>query len=152
MFNILRFFVRFIGFFFGFRWHEVRLKNLWHGDGDSFWVVTEKGKQLHLRLKGIDCPEYSQAFGEEAGDRRKKLCGSQSLRVRTSGRDAYKRHLASVKLPDGTNLAMALLREGLAYNEGLSWLAERSAKKRKIGIWSQKRRERVIPRDFRRFA
>ena len=144
--RIMQFFIRFIGFFFGFRWHNARLRDNWHGDGDSFKVINSKGRAFDVRLKGIDCPEYSQPFGEEAGQMRKKLCGNVTFTVRTRGKDVYGRYLSKVILPDGRNLAMELLRAGLAHNEGLSWTAEFKAKRKKLGIWSLKERTESIPR------
>ena len=145
------FIIRFIGFFFGFRWHNVRLRDNWHGDGDSFKVINSKGREFDVRLKGIDCPEFSQPFGEEAGQLRKKLCANVKFTVRTRGKDVYGRYLSKVTLPDGKNLAMELLKAGLAHNEGLSWTAEFNAKRKKLGLWSLKRKDRVNPAAYRKF-
>ena len=110
--------LRIVAYPFGHRWHKAKLRDTWSGDGDSFWIVTTKGEVFQIRLLGIDCPEHSQPFGAEAGDRRKLLCGDQTFKVRCRGRDVYGRWLSSVTLPKGGNLAICLLNEGMAHDTG----------------------------------
>jgi len=63
-------------------------------DGDSFAVTTEDG-ELEIRLNGIDCPEYKQAFGKEASEKTNKLLFKR-IKFKVTGLDKYGRTLADV--------------------------------------------------------
>ena len=109
-------------------------------DGDSIQVRHE-GKIKEVRLFGIDCPEYRQAFGEEARRHTRRLALRKEVTIETVGKDRHHRLLAEVKLPDGRSLNRELVRAGLAwwfrrYSEdpALKKLEE-EARTKKRGLW-----------------
>jgi endonuclease YncB( thermonuclease family) len=82
-------------------------------DGDTI-EVRYSGKDVRVRLWGIDTPEWEQNFSREARDfTRRRLAGRQvELGVKT--RDSYGR-LVAVVMVDGNSFHEELLREGLAW-------------------------------------
>jgi|SRR6266850_6761678 len=64
-------------------------------DGDTIEVLHNTHTE-RVRLSGIDCPEKGQAYGQKA----------------SQGYDKYKRTLADVLLPDGTNVNHTLVKDG----------------------------------------
>jgi micrococcal nuclease len=65
-----------------------------------------------IRLSGIDCPEKGQAFGKRAKQAASALAFGKEVTVQTHGYDRYKRTLADVLLPDGTNVNHTLVKDG----------------------------------------
>ena len=61
---------------------------------------------------GIDCPEKGQAYGNNAKHATSALAFGKDVTVRTHGRDKYRRTIADVLLPDGTNVNHTLVKEG----------------------------------------
>lgn len=102
-------------------------------DGDTIEVNLSDHivdtETTRVRLIGIDCPEAArpgpppqpaEPFAEEATTMARELLTGATVRLRLEPhqtRDAYRRLLAHVDLPDGTSLAEQLLREGLARRE-----------------------------------
>ena len=92
----------------------------WVYDGDSL-LLTDKRK---IRIVGIDTPETkhhrqkAQAYGAKAREALRELLKSFNyqvvLRYGKERKDKYKRTLAHVYLPDGTNISNWLLEEGYA--------------------------------------
>ncbi|HSC47144.1 MAG TPA: thermonuclease family protein [Gammaproteobacteria bacterium] len=120
-------------------------------DGDT--VVLADGR--HLRLVGIDAMELGHAgasdqpYSQEARRRLSELLAQSDGRVGMEiGNEAYDVHgrmLAYLYSPSGADLGQALLVEGLAVLiaeppdvERLTCYgaAERSARSRRLGIWS----------------
>ncbi len=65
-----------------------------------------------VRLSGIDCPEKGQAFGHRAKQAASDLAFGKEVTIQTHGYDKYKRTLADVILPDGTNMNHTLVKDG----------------------------------------
>ncbi len=92
----------------------------WVYDGDSL-LLTDKRK---IRIIGIDTPETkhhrqkAQAYGAKAREALRALLKSHnyqiSLQYGKERYDKYKRVLAHVYLPDGTNVSNWLLEQGYA--------------------------------------
>ena len=92
----------------------------WIYDGDSL-LLTDKRK---IRIIGIDTPETkhhkqkAQAYGAKAREALRELLKSfnyqVTLRYGKERKDKYKRTLAHVYLPDGTNISNWLLEQGYA--------------------------------------
>lgn len=119
------------------------------GDGDSFFVISDSGREYHLRLIGIDAPEWSQPYGREASIFRRQLTSDRFF-VSILGTDCYGRSLAKVRLSDGTDLARTLVRNGSGYNRGGNGIAELKARFSRSGLWALPRRSRVAPELYRR--
>jgi micrococcal nuclease len=122
-------------------------------DGDTFWVLNERGQNEKIRLIGINTPEARRTgrteveyFGKEASDYVKKILTGRKVRLEYDVQryDRYKRTLAYVYLDDGTFLNALLVKEGYAtaatfppnvkYSEYFVKL-EREARTRKKGMW-----------------
>jgi hypothetical protein len=68
----------------------------------------------HITAKqyGIDCPEKGQGYGNRTKQATSALLFGKEVTLQTYGLDKYKRTLADVILPDGTNVNHALVRAG----------------------------------------
>jgi endonuclease YncB( thermonuclease family) len=123
-------------------------------DGDSFRVEL-KSKTYRVRVAGIDCPEYKQAYSRKAHDFTSNLIYGKTVTLRVVDRDQYDRIVADVLLPDGRNLAEQLLSNGLAWwyrqiqpNNKTYERLEAEAKGAKRGLWVDK--DPIPPWRFRR--
>ena len=126
----------------------------WIYDGDTL-LLTDKRK---IRIIGIDTPETkhhkqkAEAYGAKAREALRELlkkCQYQiELRYGKEKQDKYKRTLAHVYLPDGTNISNWLLERG--YAKALAFppntvladcyrKAERYAQSRSLKIWKFKK-------------
>jgi micrococcal nuclease len=110
-------------------------------DGDTIRVLWQQ-HPITIRVADIDCPEFKQPFGIEAMQFTGKLLGNQSVTVNIRATDRYGRTVADVRLADGTSLAAALLKAGLAwwyhrYSSDKSLEAmEKEARLAKRGLWA----------------
>lgn len=123
-------------------------------DGDTIKVLR-LGKQVRVRLSGIDCPEKRQAFGKRAKRFTSDLVFAKIVTVKVMDIDRYKRIVGEVILEDGTNLNHALVRAGLAWwyqryapdDKKLERL-EQTARQKKRGLWADP--DPVPPWEFRK--
>lgn len=123
-------------------------------DGDTIKILR-LGRQVRVRLSGIDCPEKRQAFGNRAKRYTSDLVFAKVVTVKVIDVDRYKRIVGEVILEDGTNLNRALVRAGLAWwyrhyarnDEKLERL-EKIARKNKRGLWADP--DPVPPWEFRK--
>ena len=124
-------------------------------DGDTIHIKSYK-----IRLEGIDAPEMRQKCkrdslkistiisfsikkeyfcGKESKKELKKKIGSKSVVCNSSGKDRYKRYLATCYI-DKTNLNKWLVRNGhaVAYSRYSKIYIEdeKFAKENKLGIWA----------------
>ncbi|MCI5123712.1 MAG: hypothetical protein D3925_04360 [Candidatus Electrothrix sp. AR5] len=116
-------------------------------DGDTLQI--KKGKELiKIRLYGVDCPEKKQRYGTEATAFATQLFLNKKVRVEAVHTDQYGRTVALVTA-GRKMLNRELVREGYAWVypayckrqplcAELSKLEEK-AKKKKKGLWQQKR-------------
>lgn len=117
-------------------------------DGDTF-ETTEK--QL-IRISGIDAPEISNCGGSEAAEALKKEILNKNLYLKIIYRDSYHRLTAHVYNENGL-VAAQLAKQGLVYytGDGLKddnlKLDTETAKKNKIGIFSDKCTQITNPKD-----
>lgn len=119
-------------------------------DGDTL-RVTVNGATERLRIIGMDAPELSEreCYAQAAASRMQSLVQSRDVRIAadpTQGdRDRYGRLLRHVYTLDGTNVAEALIAEGLAveytysrhYDGRDDYLAAQdTAREESLGLWS----------------
>ena len=116
-------------------------------DGDT--LTVKKGKEIvKIRLYGIDCPEKQQRYGPEATKFAAQLFLNKKVRVETMHIDQYGRTVGLVR-NGRTMLNRELVQAGYAWVyptyckeeplcAKLSKLEEK-AKKKKKGLWQQKR-------------
>ena len=111
-------------------------------DGDTLTVLVD-GRQVKVRLQGIDSPELGQAYGQAAKRRLSDLAFGQAAEIEVSGKDRWSRTLGTVSV-NGERLAETMISDGLAWHyrrysddEQLA-AAERAAKAARRGLWSDK--------------
>lgn len=78
-------------------------------DGD-----TLRANGVGIRLWGIDAPERKEAGGPEAMAAMERLTAGAELRCEVKDVDPYRRIVARCDLPDGRDLACALVAGGWA--------------------------------------
>jgi endonuclease YncB( thermonuclease family) len=100
-------------------------------------------RSVRVRLRGINCPGKGQAYGNKAKLATSALVFGKDVTIQTHGKDKYKRTLADVLLPDGTNVNHEPVKEGWCwwyrrYAPGDTVLEqlEQDARKSKKGIWA----------------
>jgi len=123
-------------------------------DGDTIDVLID-GQKQRIRLIGLDTPEVVdprkpvQCFGREASKRMTELVLGKKVRLERdptqANRDKYGRLLRYVYLPDGTNVAEKMIREGYGheYTYQLPYkyqkefkAAEKYARDHGLGLWA----------------
>jgi len=126
-----------------FSWEGYVVKVL---DGDSLRVRREK-QIIEVRLYGIDCPEWSQDYGNKAKKSLKKKVYRKNVSVEPKDVDRYGRVVALVSGAVGL-VNRELVREGLAWMyprycqdqplcSELEYL-QNKATARKLGLWRAK--------------
>ena len=113
-------------------------------DGDTLVVADSKGKQIVVRLYGIDCPEGKQDFGTNARQLTYNMTYNQVLKLDLLYKDRYGRSVAIVRFQDNATLQEKVLRIGAGWvsprycarQECVAWeKSERAARELKIGLW-----------------
>ncbi len=116
-------------------------------DGDT--VQVQKGRELvKVRLYGVDCPEKRQSFGPQAAKFTQQQVLGKTVEVEQMDIDRYGRTVGLISV-GGTLLNRELVRSGFAWTYAtycrkqplcteLGELEER-ARKRKAGLWQEKR-------------
>ena len=116
-------------------------------DGDSFTGLTNDNREIRYRIYGIDAPEMSQPFSNEA---RKFLSGLIYRKevgiVVIEPLDKYNREIVQVFVSDSLDVGAQMLKNGLAwhyrrFDKSLEYdlyeQLELTAEINKIGLWSQ---------------
>lgn len=111
-------------------------------DGDTIRVLRD-GKEVKIRLEGIDCPELGQDFGQNAKAFTSRLLFGKTLTVRVITTDRYGRLVARVSV-DELDGSVELVKAGLAWHltklskDGELTRAEQAARNAKRGLWSNR--------------
>ena len=98
-------------------------------DGDSL-IVTAAGRDLEIRLYGIDAPEYNQPCGFEAKNYAKRWEGRQQVIVQPEDVDWHGRTVAIIT-KDGQVLNRELVESGWA------WVYPRYCRKEICTKWTE---------------
>ncbi len=109
-------------------------------DGDTLIIAPDQS----IRLANFDAPEINLCQGQEAKDFLTNLILNQRVNLISAGRDAYKRTVALVYLPDGQLVNEIMAQNGLGIytstktneREKINQAVE-SARNQKLGIFSQ---------------
>lgn len=121
-------------------------------DGDTLTVLAE-GRQLKVRLNGIDAPEKNQPFGSAAKSVLSDLVFGQEVRIASHGTDRYGRTLADV-FAGSIWVNAELVRLGFAWHyvayssDPRLSQAEAGARDSRQGLWQDP--SPVPPWDWRR--
>ena len=108
-------------------------------DGDSL-IVLRDGRQVEVRLYGVDAPEGGQAFGSVAKRFLSNLVFSKTVVVDVRDIDRYKRSVARVTV-DGADVSLDIIRAGFGWhytqysNDARYAAAEQEARAARRGLW-----------------
>lgn len=122
-------------------------------DGDTFTGLNDENLQLKFRLYGIDAPEKKQAFGTKSKEFLSSLIFGKWVSVDVQSQDRYGRFLVYVYTPEGKDVSLLMLHEGMAwhfvkYDQNEVYAAsEHNARKAKRGLWADQ--SPIAPWDFR---
>lgn len=124
-------------------------------DGDSFRMRSSDGRELEIRMHGIDAPERNQPYGREAGRALESLLKGKRIEVEVVEEDTYGR-LVSVVYVEGRNINLAMVQGGHAWwyeyyaaNKRELQRAQREASSARLGLWGATEKP-VAPWDWRR--
>ncbi len=117
-------------------------------DGDSFRLRAADGRELGIRIAGIDAPERTQPFANVARRALRDAIDRREVRVEAIKVDAYQRVVGRVFV-GGRDIGLEQLERGLAwhftrYDADLApaereryALAQANARARQAGLWRQ---------------
>ena len=88
---------------------EARVSKIF--DGDTF---TLSGESRRIRVWGLDAPEWDQRGGSTATETLRSLISGKTLRCSVVDIDRYGRFVAQCFLPDGRDIAAAMISSGAA--------------------------------------
>jgi endonuclease YncB( thermonuclease family) len=120
-------------------------------DGDTV-IVSSTSAEYKIRLDSIDCPEFSQEWGDIATRGLIKLIGGKSVRLETHGTDVHGRTLgtlfvSSQEKGEWQNVNERMVTLGHAWVSRLNFVhlpksrqqklnqLERWAKSKSVGLW-----------------
>jgi endonuclease YncB( thermonuclease family) len=132
---------------------EIDARVIGISDGDTITVLLDN-KPTRVRLWGIDCPEARQPFGNCAKQFTSSLAFGKTVTLRVLSTDRYRRPVAVVILPDGSNLNHKIVRAGFGWwfqryaprDQELERL-ERLAREERAGLWRDSKP--IAPWEFR---
>lgn len=124
-------------------------------DGDTFILRADSsGRNVEIRLDGIDTPEWDQHWGRQAERALSKMVSRKQVAVLTSGIDTYGRTLGTLYY-DGNNINLRMVAEGHAWwyrhyaeNDRQLAEAEAGARNQRLGLWQDA--NPIPPWDWRR--
>ena len=112
-------------------------------DGDTITVLTGDGRNLKVRLYGLDAPEIAQNHGRAARDFLRNLIQGREVQVEKQTLDQYGRVVGLVR-DSGLSLNLTMVASGQAwvYEQYCKWpickemrSAEKAARQQKLGLW-----------------
>ena len=113
------------------------------------------GREIKVRLHGIDAPEKGQPSGSAAKEALSKLAFGKVVTIQPLGRDRYGRTIAELLITGGDRVSVTMVKAGMAwhfakyapYDSELA-AAEVSARAKKRGLWADP--APVAPWDWRK--
>lgn len=128
-------------------------------DGDTITVLDDKNNQHKIRLKGIDAPEKTQAFGQKSKQSLHLLVHSKQVSVEFQKKDKYGRTVGKV-VQNGTDICLEQIKFGMAWHykqyvseqskedQELYAQAELTARNHSAGLWKDE--VSIPPWEFRK--
>lgn len=110
-------------------------------DGDTIDVRLNTGRTVRVRIFGIDSPELSEPFGDEALRFTRVLIFSKDVVIDGREVDQYRRLVGTVQV-QSVDAALALLKAGLACHfrrysdDAMLEAGELTAKTAGLGFWA----------------
>ncbi len=117
-------------------------------DGDTITVLDKTSKEHKVRLMGIDAPEKSQSFGNEAKQTLSNYIYKKEVTVEFKKYDKYNRIVGKVTL-EGQDICLEMIHDGMAWHyteyekeqsktdRELYREAETKARAMKVGLWKE---------------
>lgn len=108
-------------------------------DGDSL-VVLREGRQVTVRLHGVDAPEGGQAYGNVSRRALSNLAFGKTVEVSVRDIDRYERLVSRVTV-DGTDIGLEMVRGGFAWHytryldDRAYAAAQQEARAERRGLW-----------------
>ena len=125
-------------------------------DGDSLIVQMGDGREVEVRLFGIDAPERRQPWSRRSRQALSGLVRDRQVRLAPVTQDSYGRTVAVMyTLPDGLDVNREMIRQGNAwvyrrYTRDTDLIAlETAAREARLGLWALPEAERVPPWQWR---
>ncbi len=127
-------------------------------DGDTFTMLGAQGREIKVRLFGLDAPELNQAHGRESGAFLRERINGREVKLEVMGQDQYGRLLALLNWPDGRSISHEMLAEGQAWVydrycdiDQCAWFRKTQEEAREAGrgLWGDDKKP-VPPWDYRR--
>ena len=130
---------------------ELKGKVIAINDGDTIKILTKDKTTYTIRLKDIDAPEKSQAFGNSSKKNLSNYIFNKTVRVEYLHYDKYKRVLGTVYYRN-KNINIAQVKDGFAWvyknPKNKKYKKEQQqAKDNKKGLWIDK--EPIPPWEYR---
>ncbi|MFC0710620.1 thermonuclease family protein [Azorhizophilus paspali] len=120
-------------------------------DGDTLSLLTSDDWQIHVRLAGIDAPEASQPYGDQARQTLSELVLGKRATLQVAARDSTGRSVAQLTV-EGRDINLEMVRYGaawVAYNQDAPpphlLPVEAEAKRQRRGLWAQAKGDIVAP-------
>jgi micrococcal nuclease len=109
-------------------------------DGNTLEFLSAEGEKYTILLWGIDCPELTQSFGNEARLCLEKLSLNKSAAVTIKGKDSAGNSMAEVLIDGKKDPRIQLLKEGLAWTDESKAESELesyrlASQSKKKGLW-----------------
>jgi endonuclease YncB( thermonuclease family) len=109
-------------------------------DGNTLEFMSSEGDKYTILLSGIDCPELTQAYGDEARLCLEKLALNKKATVEVKSKDRSGRTIAEVLIDGKKDPRIQLLKDGLAWIEEGSISDDlesyrAASQSRKKGLW-----------------
>ena len=112
-------------------------------DGDTVDIADEDQNLHRIRITGLDAPELSQPYGQQAKTELKELILGKEVTVIPMGMDKYKRELAILRINTTIgqiDVAECMINKGAAFDWGGKYYkAQDYAQKNRLGVWSDSR-------------
>jgi micrococcal nuclease len=111
-------------------------------DGNTIEVLTSDNETVTIILAGIDSPELTQEFGDQARKYLERLVYQKEVTITFQGKDRKGNHLAVILVKRNIDPRIELLKEGLAWtaeNDPLPELEMHrvSAAEKGKGLWKE---------------
>jgi len=113
-------------------------------DGDTIYL-SAPGRDIKVRMVGIDAPELNQPYGAEARDALTQMVKGKTVRVIAEDRDRYGRIVGRVFLGN-LDVNLAMIRQGYAWvyrnytTDQNLYSAETEAQNSRRGLWADKQK------------
>jgi len=122
-------------------------------DGDTYDILIN-GKQLRIRMDGIDAPERGQPYSKISKEYLGRLCDGETIRLEIKSKDRFGRTVAKSWVSGNRELGAEMIRAGMAwhfkkYSDDLRLgKLEQQARRERVGLWADPKP--IAPWDYRK--